>query len=117
MAALIVTSFGIFEFFGGFGAFHILSLVSGGTLAMAIYFPLRRDHVDDWIEHHYFWISYSYIGLVMATGSHLFQVGPPGWPIWARAVLYWVVPFVVGTVIIYARRRPILNELDGDDRA
>lgn len=111
MTGLIFTSFGIFEVFGGFGPFHVLSLVSGGTLAIAIYFPLRRKHHGSWMVQHYFWISYSYVGLIMATGSHLFEYGPPGWPFWGRAVLYWVIPYIVGSALIFGRRDTILGEI------
>jgi len=73
MSGLILTSFAIFDLFGGFGPFHIMSMISGGTLALAIYFPLRRDKHKNWLEHHYMWIPWSYVGLLMATGSHLFE--------------------------------------------
>lgn len=117
MTGLLITSFGIFEVFGSFGPFHILSLVSGGALAFAIYFPLRRARYTHWLVHHYMWITYSYVGLVMATGSHLFAYGPAGWPFWARAVLYWVLPYVVGSVLIYGRRGAILRRLRAADPA
>ena len=108
MTGLIATSFAIFELFGGFGPFHAMSLVSGGTLALALYFPLRRDHYDHWFEHHYMWITWSYVGLVMATGSHLFALGPPGWPFWARALLYWGLPCAVGAALIFGWRGRML---------
>jgi uncharacterized membrane protein len=111
MTGLILTSFAIFEVFGGFGPFHALALLSGGTLAVALYFPLRRQHHEGWMIHHYFWIAYSYVGLVMATGSHLFAYGPPGWSFWARAMLYWVAPYVVGSALIFARRDAIISRL------
>jgi hypothetical protein len=63
------------------------------------------------VIHHYFWIAYSYVGLVMATGSHLFAYGPPGWPFWARAMLYWVAPYGVGSALIFARRDAIISRL------
>ena len=109
MAGLIATSFGIYELFGAFGPFHVMSLVSGGTLALALYFPLRRAHHETWVEHHYMWITWSYVGLVMATGSHLFPYGPPGWPGWARALLYWGLPCTVGAALIFGWRAEMLR--------
>lgn len=109
MVLLILTSFTIFELTGGFGSYHVMSIVSGGTLALAIYFPLRRRHHGGWMEHHYFWIAYSYVGLVMATGSHFFQYGPLGWPFWARALLYWGLPLAVGSALIFGRKDRILE--------
>ena len=109
MAGLIGTSFTIFELFDRFGPFHIMSLVSGATLALALYFPVRRAHHDHWFEHHYMWITWSYVGLVMATGSHLFAYGPPGCPFWARAALYWGLPCVGGGALIFRWRAEMLR--------
>ena len=86
-----------------------MSLVSGATLALALYFPVRRAHHDHWFEHHYMWITWSYVGLVMATGSHLFAYGPPGCPFWARAALYWGLPCVGGGALIFRWRAEMLR--------
>jgi hypothetical protein len=110
MFRLIGTSFGIFEVFSGFGPFHAMLIVSGGTLALALYFPLRRAHYEDWFEHHYMWITWSYVGLVMATGSHLFQYGLPEWPFWARAVLYWGLPCGAGAALIFGWWNEMLRQ-------
>jgi uncharacterized membrane protein len=108
MYLLVVTSFAIFEVFGRFGAFHVLALVSGGTLSLALYFPLfRRAHLD-WLEHHYFWITYSYVGLVMATGSHFFE-RLPNLHYGIRAALFWGLPLVIGTTLIFRRKQHILT--------
>lgn len=114
MFGLIGTSFTIFELFGGFGPFHAMALMSAGTLALALYFPLRRNQYANWLEHHYMWITWSYVGLVMATGSHLFAMGPPGWPYWARAILYWGLPCIIGAILIYSRRSTMLDQFSED---
>jgi uncharacterized membrane protein len=108
MAGLIATSFLTYEMFDGFGPFHWMAVVSGATLALAIYFPIRRARHANWLEHHYWWITYSYVGLLMATGSHLFALGPPGWPGWAKSLLYWGAPYVIGSALIFGLRRRIL---------
>jgi uncharacterized membrane protein len=107
MYLLIGTSFFIYEVFGSFGAYHVLAIVSGVTLTLGLYFPLRRRHDPGWLEHHYFWMGFAYIGLVMATGSHFFAY-VPHWPFWAAALLFWGLPFVVGTLLIYQQRRRVL---------
>lgn len=101
MTLLLVTSLFIFELFAGFGPFHAMTILSGVSLAIAIYFPLRRHRHPNWVGHHYYWIGYSYIGLVMATGSHLFAL-LPGWPFWARAALLWGLPYVIGSLLLFA---------------
>jgi hypothetical protein len=110
MYILVVTSFAIFEVFGRVGAFHVLALVSGGTLSLALYFPLFRRAHSDWMEHHYFWIAYSYVGLVMATGSHLFE-RLPNLHYGIRATLFWALPLVIGTTLIFRRKQRILSAL------
>jgi hypothetical protein len=107
MYMLVVTSFAIFEVFGGFGAFHVLALVSGGTLSFALYFPVFRRSHPDWMEHHYFWITYSYVGLLMATGSHLFKHFP-NLHYGIRAGLFWGLPMAIGTTLIFRRKQRIL---------
>ncbi|WP_103019257.1 hypothetical protein [Salinibacter altiplanensis] len=77
MTGLILSSFGLCEPSGGFGPFHALSLVSGGTLAIALFFSLCCGPHEGWVVHHYFWIAYSDGGLVTATGPRLFEYGPP----------------------------------------
>ncbi|WP_349354359.1 DUF2306 domain-containing protein [Gracilimonas sp. BCB1] len=110
MGALIITSFAIFDLFGGFGPFHVMSMISGVTIALAVYFPLRRHKHKNWLEHHYMWISWSYVGLLMATGSHLFEYGPEGWSGLARAFLYWGLPCIVGASIIYWNKKRLLTK-------
>lgn len=107
MYGLLFTSFFIFNLYDGFGVFHIASILSGITLTVALYFPLRRRKYRNWVEHHYFWIGYSYVGLVMATGSHLFEVFPT-WPWEVRAVVFWGVPYLVGNALIFSQRKRLL---------
>ncbi|PEN11461.1 hypothetical protein CRI94_15625 [Longibacter salinarum] len=111
MAGLILTSFAIFQLTGAFGPFHVMAIVSGATLTLAIYFPLRREYHDGWLEHHYFWITFSYVGLVMATGSHFAQYGPAGWSMWERGALWWGVPMVIGFALIFWKKEKVLNRL------
>jgi uncharacterized membrane protein len=112
MYLLIGTSFFIYEVFGRFGAFHILAIVSGFTLTLGLYFPLRRRHDPGWLEHHYFWMGFAYIGLVMATGSHFFAYVPQ-WPFWVGALAFWGLPFLIGTLLIYRQRKRLLGRYAG----
>lgn len=112
MVGMLATSFFIFDLFGGFGVFHVMALFSAATLALALYFPLRRHRHPGWLVHHYYWMSYSYVGLVMAGGSHLFGL-VPGVPWMLRAFLFWGVPYLVGSALISRRRAAILEPLQG----
>ena len=110
MLALLFTSFFIFDLFGGFGVFHALTIVSLLTLGLGMYFPLFARHNPGWLVQHYMWMSYSYVGLVMAAGSHLFGV-VPGWPSWLSITLFWALPYVVGSVLIFRNRKRILQDV------
>jgi uncharacterized membrane protein len=107
MYMLVVTSFAIFEVFGRFGAFHVLALVSGGTLSVALYFPVFRRAHSDWMEQHYVWMAYSYVGLIMATGSHFFEL-LPNLHYGIRAGLFWALPMAIGSTLIFRRKRRVL---------
>ncbi|MBR9920192.1 MAG: hypothetical protein GYB31_05075 [Bacteroidetes bacterium] len=115
MFVLLITSFFIYDFFGRFGAFHILFLLSAGTLMIGLSMPLFfRNRWQNWVIHHYFWMSYSYVGLVMATGSHLFGL-VPAWPVWLRICAFWLFPYLVGTILIYSWKNRVLASLPGKD--
>ncbi len=113
MYLLIGTSFFIYELFGSFGAFHVLAIVSGVTLTLGLYFPLRRRRYPGWLEHHYFWMGFAYVGLVMATGSHFFAYLPE-WPWLLRALLFWGLPYLIGVFLLYRQRRRVLARFAPD---
>lgn len=80
MLALNVTALFIFRLFGGFGPFHVAAMASlvtvlFGTVAAvrARRYRLGRDAVARAraIEHHYAWMSWSYVGLLAATVSEI----------------------------------------------
>ena len=48
-------------------------------------------------------MGYSYIGFVIAAGSHLFIVFPE-WPDWLRRLSFWILPYLVGTILIFRNR-------------
>ena len=110
MLILLLTSFLIFDLFAGFGPYHVLSIVSLVTLLLGMYFPLFKRTYRGWVLQHYMWMSYSYVGLLMAGGSHLFAL-VPHWPIWLSISLFWVLPYLLGSILIFTRRKRILQQL------
>ena len=103
MMVCLITSFGLFSLWGSFGIYHALSIVSFLTLMIALYFPLFGRKKKNWIEHHLIWMGYSYVGLVMAAGSHLFSV-VPDWPGWLRMALFWALPYILGSFFIFRNK-------------
>ena len=103
MLICLITSFWLYELWGKFGVYHVLSIVSFVTLMIALYFPLKARYLKNWGDYHLIWMGYSYIGLVMAGGSHLFGVVPER-NIWIRVGLFWVLPYVLGSVLIFSNK-------------
>lgn len=108
MGILLVTSFFIFDLWGAFGVYHALSIVSFVTLAIALYYPIKGRNSKHWMRQHMIWMGYSYIGLVMAGGSHLFSVFPD-WSPWLRAGLFWGLPYIVGSVLIFSNAKKTVD--------
>lgn len=118
MALLCSTSFFIYELFGRFGAFHAAALVSSVSVLGGILAPLSRRWIgENWMEAHYKFMLWSYVGLVMATGSHFFEpIGPlflkhtplgRGGSLLATAIVCWGLPAAVGSYFIYGRKKEI----------
>lgn len=103
MVICVATSFGLFNLWGSFGVYHVLSLVSFITLMIALYYPLYGRKNKNWILPHSIWMGYSYVGLVMAAGSHLFGVFP-NWPTWLQIGLFWVLPYLGGSILIFRNK-------------
>ena len=114
MVVLCLASFGLRDttpFFAGYGPFHIAALVSLVTVCGGMWVAWRRP--ENWLEGHYQWMAWSYIGLVMATGGHVMRpvflalrdAGMhPGLAIALSLFAVWGLPPLVGSRWI-ARRK------------
>ncbi|SRR6056297_3986942 len=110
MALSLSTSFFIYEMFEGFGPFHVMSFISILTISIGMYFPLFGRNVSGWPIHHYFWMSYSYVGLWMALMSHFIEYFPPGWSGFLKACVAWGVPYLLGSAVIFANKERMIDE-------
>jgi len=119
MALLCGTSFLIYELFKSFGPFHAAAIVSSLSIIGGIAAPLLRSRLGDaWLEAHYKFMLWSYVGLVMATGSHFFEVLGPWFSratplnaigsLIATVIVCWILPLAVGGALIYGRKSAIL---------
>lgn len=64
MVALNFAAFGIYRINGHFGPFHVLALLSLGTVLAGVAMVLRRPR--NWLARHYQMMSFSYLGLLSA---------------------------------------------------
>ncbi len=115
MLSLCISSFwltGTTPFTEGFDVFHILAIVSLVSVIGGVIPVLAWYRFPGWFEMHYFFMLYSYVGLVMALGSHFFEY-LPGVPQGIRALLFWGLPYIVGTILIYRKRASFKAQFDG----
>jgi len=116
MLALNATALVIYRLTGTFGPFHVAALVSGGTLVAGVLPAWRRRPRGKWIEHHYFFMTYSYLGLVAAavaeTATRVPAIqsiaGGPTPAFWITVVVASMSVFLVGGRMIRARVRSTL---------
>ena len=102
MATMNGTALLIYRLFGGFGPFHVAALVSLATLAVGIATVVRRRPAHTRVEHHYWWMAYSYLGLVAAgVAETTTRSGVVGF--WWAVLAATVFTFGVGATMI--RRR------------
>jgi uncharacterized membrane protein len=67
MVGLNATALMIYRLFGHFGPFHVLALISLGTVVAGVSVAIFRP--KGWLSIHYKAMSWSYIGLIAAAAS------------------------------------------------
>lgn len=82
----------IYRLFGGFGPFHVAAIASLGTLMVGV-FVMRRPRDPRAVERHYYWMTWSYVGLLAAFVSEVGTRAP-------GAVFWWAV--LAGTLLVLA---------------
>ena len=117
MLTLNATALLIYRLTGAFGPFHAAALVSLATLVAGIIPARRRRPAGAWLERHYFFMAYSYLGLVAAavaeTATRLPAVrgaagGPPP-AFWGAVAIASAGVFVLGGWAIRRRAEPTLG--------
>jgi uncharacterized membrane protein len=107
MLALNTSALMLYQLTGSFTPFHaaaLLSLVSviGGVMAAR-----RRRSFSGWAPAHYFWMSFSYVGLVAAAASETIT-RVDGIDFWGGVGVASLSIFILGGAIVFARATPSL---------
>ena len=79
MLVLNLTAFGLYGLFDGWGLFHWLAIVSLSTLLMG-FVPVFLKRPANWIDWHYFGMTWSYVGLAAAALAETLTRLPAFWP-------------------------------------
>lgn len=118
MLALNVTSLFIYRLTGTFGPFHVAALINLATLLAGVVNARRRLRGDrNWLPRHYFYMSWSYLGLVAAavaetaTRLPILQevAGGPTAAFWTAVVVASAAVFAIGGVVIRRKAQFILR--------
>ena len=112
MASLFATAFLIYRLFGRFGPFHWLAVVGTVTLLGGLAPALLRRPRRTWVERHYYPMSYSYLGLLAATGAEI-AVRVPGTEFKLAAVAASLVVTSAGAVVIARTARGLVAAVQG----
>jgi uncharacterized membrane protein len=115
MAGVLITGMFIYNLTGTFGPFHAATIATAGMVAAAVFAAARKRPAEGWLERHYFFITFSYLGLVAATVSEIatralgVRGGGPGF--WRVAAVSAAVVLAVGGTLIFRRAGGILPAL------
>jgi uncharacterized membrane protein len=102
MLGVNITALTIFRVFGGFGAFHVLALINLAVLLTGFGFAFLKRPRHAWLRYHYYFMSWSYVGLCAAAGSEL-GVRLPGVSFAAGVIVPTVTVTVLGGAWVQLR--------------
>lgn len=106
MLLLNATALAIYRLTGSFGPFHIAAVLSLASVTVGVIPAVRRTPAVTWVEHHYWWMTYSYLGLIAAAVAEV-TTRLPGINFWWTVVLASLAVFAIGAPII--RRRATIT--------
>ena len=109
MVGLNVTALAIYRVFGGFGVFHVLALINLALLLAGFGAVLLQGPHNTGLDYHYYFMCWSYVGLVAATATEV-TVRVVKWPL-AFAVLVPTISVTIlgGSLVQFLKRRTMLR--------
>ncbi len=116
MVGLNGTALMIYRLFGGFGPFHVFALISLLSVVAGVVPVVRRRPRETWLEHHAYWMTWSYVGLVAAGVSEV-ATRVPASPFWWMVAGSTLLVIGVGRYVINSRVPGILKAVRPRARA
>lgn len=108
MILLNVTALMIYRLFGYFGPFHFAAVASLLTVLAGTVIVVRRRPRGKWIEAHFYWMAFSYVGLVAAAFAEV-ATRIPGARFWWAVLLVSLLIVAVGSRWIKRRAPEVLR--------
>jgi uncharacterized membrane protein len=118
MLVLNVSALTLYRLTGTFGPFHVAALLSLMTVVAGVVAARQRMRGNrTWLRRHYFFMSYSYLGLVAAAIAETATrwpalqavAGGPTAAFWTTVIIASVAVFVVGGVVVRRRAEPMMR--------
>jgi uncharacterized membrane protein len=107
----------VLQFTGKFNILHIGAMVNFACVAAAIVPVLRSPRPPNWKNQHYYWMSWSYVGLLAAAATELavrtIHLATRE-QVWAVTAATSVIVTVIGYVVIN-RYRPVSQSQPASD--
>ena len=106
MLTVNLTALPITRLFGGFGPFHAAALVSLATVIPGVLVVRKKN--PGWLEKHYFWMTFSYVGLLAAATSEALTRVPAA-PFWGAVAIASLLTILIGGALIFAKAEASLR--------
>jgi uncharacterized membrane protein len=121
MLALNITALAIYRLTKTFGPFHVAALFSLATVVAAIIPAWRRKPRNGWLDLHYYFMSWSYLGLLAATVAEVASRVPaiqafgggPTPAFWTSVAVASAAVFLIGGPMIKRRFVPVTQPFRG----
>ena len=97
----------LYRFTGQFNVLHVGAIANLICVVMAIVPMLRNPRPKNWRYHHYYWIAWSYVGLMSAGATQLVErLGPPTThgQAWALTLAATMAVSAIGYILIEKNR-------------
>jgi uncharacterized membrane protein len=116
MILLNASALSIYRLTGSFGPFHYGALFSLLTVVAGFVPAYLRRPGGWWLELHYRFMSWSFVGL-LAAGASEAAARLPAMPFWPAVVASSLLVFLLGGMVIGRRRPAILRDVDSQRAA
>lgn len=112
MLTVIVTSFAIYRLTGSFNFLHGAAIASSLSVGFGFGHALLRKPAGTWLVWHYYWMSWSFVGLMAAFVAEIStRVGMPYIVAWfgpSSLLGFWIV-VGIATLAVVGKGRQLVS--------